>query len=240
MQAGEENSAGTWDFFDRVYCISLYERTDRRKQVQEEFAAVGLSARVEFVLVNRHPRNREQGIFESHILCLRRGLASGAQTMLLFEDDVFFRGFSPSRMMDACAALAALPSWRVFFLGCITSGSRRLRRSSLAMIRYRCLSHGYAIHRDFAEIIVEKKWQGVPYDTMLKQEGDGYHSLSPMCAFQGVAGSDNQTVAIDRLRRLCGGLPFLQRINEFYQNNKIILLVTHLAVFGMLASWWLR
>ena len=240
MQAGEENKTDNWNFFDRVYCISVHERADRRKQVQQEFAGVGLLDRVEFVLVKRHPRNREQGIFESHILCLRKGLADGAQTMLVFEDDVFFRGFSGSNMVDACMSLAALPGWEAFFLGCITSGSQRLGRGSLAKVRYRCLSHGYAVHRDFAEKIAGKKWQGVPYDTMLKQEGGSYYALFPMCAFQGIAGSDNQTVAIDRLRRLCGGLPFLQRINEFYQNNKKALWLTHLLLVGLLAFWWLR
>ena len=240
MHHGEDSRNGTWDFFDRIYCISLHERADRRKQVKQEFAAVGLLDRVEFVLVDPHPENREQGIFESHIQCLHKGLAAGARTILLFEDDVFFRGFSSRVLATACDDLAALPQWNAFFFGCITSGSRRLAGGMLAAIRYRCLSHGYAVHRDFAENIARQPWRGTPYDTMLKEQCGNYYALYPMCAFQGLSSTDNQTVAIDRLRRLLGGLPFLQRVNEFYQNNKRLLLVAHLAGLGMVMYWWLR
>ena len=240
MHHGEGSRNRAWDFFDRIYCISLHERTDRRKQVKQEFAGVGLLDRVEFVLVDPHPENREQGIFESHIHCLRKGLAAGARTILLFEDDVFFRGFNPRTLAAACDDLAALPQWNAFFLGCITSGSRRLAGGMLAAIRYRCLSHGYAVHRDFAEKIARETWQGIPYDTMLKHRTKDFYSLAPMCAFQGRSTTDNQTLAIDRLRRLLGGLPFLQRVNEFYQNNKPLLLVTHVAGLGMIVYWWLQ
>ena len=37
-----------WDFFDRLYCISLREREDRRKSALQEFSKVGLADRVEF------------------------------------------------------------------------------------------------------------------------------------------------------------------------------------------------
>jgi predicted transcriptional regulator len=51
-----------------------------------------------------------------------------------------------------------------------------------------------------------------------------------MCAFQGLAGSNKQTVITDRMRRIFGGLPFIQKVNEFYQNHKVILLPAALAV----------
>jgi len=35
-----------WDFFDRLYCISLKQREDRRQSAVEEFAKVGLADRV--------------------------------------------------------------------------------------------------------------------------------------------------------------------------------------------------
>jgi len=216
-----------WDFFDRIYCISLDDRGDRRFQAKNQFAAVDLLDRIEFVLVDRHPLNREQGIFESHIQCLKKGLAAGAKTILIFEDDVFFKNFDHNRLTKACRRLHQ-KKWNAFFLGCITSGSRRIKQHGLAAITYRCLSHGYAVNHAFAKKIIQEKWQNVPYDTMLKRHNKEFYALYPMCAFQGLSESDNQTMAIDRMRRLCGGLPFLQRINEFYQNHKRILIATHL------------
>jgi GR25 family glycosyltransferase involved in LPS biosynthesis len=223
--------ARAWGFFDRIYCISLENRADRREQAEKQFAAVGLLERVEFVLVTKHPQNREQGIFESHIQCLKKGLATGAETILIFEDDVFFKNFDPDALTGACSFLKEHGDWNALFLGCITSGSLKITQNSLATIHYRCLSHGYALNRDFAKKIIQEKWRNIPYDTMLKHYNSNFYALYPMCAFQGLSETDNQTVAIDRLRRLFGGLPFIQRANEFYQNHKRPLIAVHLVIF---------
>jgi hypothetical protein len=230
---GDDNPARAWDFFERIYCISLESRGDRRRQAREQFARAGLLERVEFVQVREHPADRAQGIFESHQLCLNMGLAAGAGNMLIFEDDVFFRHLDPVRLQRACRALASQPAWDAFFLGCITEGMRRTDEPSLVRIRYRCLSHGYAVSSDFARRLVGTPWQGIPLDTQIRQLAHHCYALSPMCAFQGLAGSDNQTVIIDRLRRLCGGLPFIQRVSEFYQKHKLYILVSHAAVLAV-------
>ena len=224
------NPASCWDFFDRVFCISVAERSDRRELARKQFALVGLLGRVEFVIVARHPENPAQGIFESHLLCLNKGLAAGARHILVFEDDVFFNRFDCEALAGACGELERLGSWKGLFLGCITSGSRTTDSSSLVRISYRCLSHAYALKASFAERIVREEWSGIPYDMLLKKLGAEFFAIYPMCAFQGLAGTDNRTVRIDRLRRLFGGLPFIQRMNELYQNHTTEVVTLHLAV----------
>jgi hypothetical protein len=228
------NRSDPWKFFDTIYCISVDDRHDRREQVRKQFAAVGLLERVEFVLVTRHPENREKGIFESHILCLEKALATGAQHILVFEDDVFFRDFDSRAFTEACAHLERLASWDALFPGCITSGSRKTEVKSLVSIKYRCLSHAYAVNAPMARRIVREKWSGIPYDGLLRRMNGDFFAIYPMCAFQGLSESDNQTVAIDRIRRLFGGLPFIQKMNEIYQNHKALILAVHLAVFLVL------
>ena len=90
-----------WDFFDRIYCISLEEREDRRQAVAASFAKVGLSGKVEFVLVKPHPSNVEQGMYESHMTCLHKGLEDGAKSIVVFEDDVIFDRFDASTSNNA-------------------------------------------------------------------------------------------------------------------------------------------
>ena len=80
-----------WAFFDKIYCISLDTRPDRRKQAEKQFADVGLLERVEFIIVEKHPVNQEKGIFQSHMFCLSKGLKANARNILIFEDDVFFK-----------------------------------------------------------------------------------------------------------------------------------------------------
>ena len=200
------------------------------EQARIQFSTVGLLQRVEFVVVTKHPENREKGIFESHMICLEKGLKENARNILIFEDDVFFQHFNDRVLYDACSALDSVGNWNALFLGCITDGSKQVKKKNLAQITYRCLAHAYALNAPFARHIVLQKWSGIPIDELLRRHSERFYALSPMCAFQGLAGSDNQTVVIDRMRRLCGGLPFIQKANEFYQNNKAILAPFSLAV----------
>ncbi len=230
------NLPDPWKFFDTIYCISVDDRLDRQEQVKKQFAGVGLLERVEFVLVARHSENREKGIFESHMLCLKKALAVGAQHILVFEDDVFFRDFDPRTLAEACMHLDRLEIWDGLFLGCITSGSRKAGVKSLARIKYRCLAHAYALTAVYAERIVRQEWSGISYDGLLRRNNGDFFAICPMCAFQGFFESDNQTVAIDRVRRLFGGLPFIQKMNEIYQKHKPLVLAVHLAVFLVLGT----
>ena len=237
--SSDMNQPDPWKFFEAIYCISVADRIDRQEQVRKQFAAVGLQERVEFILVARHPENREQGIFESHLLCLNKGLAAGAHHILIFEDDVFFRDFAPRTLAEACMHLESLARWDGLFLGGITSTSRRTGVKSLVRIQYRCLSHAYALNAPFARRVVQEPWRGIPYDGLLRKTGGDFFAPYPMCAFQGLSESDNQTVAIDRIRRMLGGLPFIQKMNERYQNHKPLFLALPLAAFfGLGALAW--
>ncbi|MBV5318231.1 MAG: glycosyltransferase [Desulfobulbaceae bacterium] len=222
-----------WDFFDKSYCITLESRPDRMLAAQRQFAAVGLDERVEFLIVAKDSENPERGIFHSHLRCLSQGLAAGARHILVFEDDVFFRGFSPERLSAACHFLQQTGKWDAFFLGCLTTGSRPTDRANVVQVKYRCLAHAYALNRACAERIVREQWQGIPFDGLLHRCGPHFFALQPMCAFQGLASSDNETVLIDKLRKLCGGLPFIQRCNELFQNNKGLVIALHLLVAAL-------
>lgn len=235
MNRPEVTLAENWEFFDSIFCISIQERSDRREQAREEFARVGLLDRVDFLVVEKHRQNRERGIYDSHMECLKRGLDRGSQRILIFEDDVFFRNFSSENLKNSCKNLKKIAAWDAFFLGGISSSSRRISQENLAEIDFRCLAHAYALNRPFAQRLVTIPWDGTPFDGLLRKRCHRSYALFPMCAFQGVASSDNQTVVIDCLRRLLGGLPFIQKSNEMYQNNKLaFLMAPPVIVIGLL------
>ena len=226
-----------WDFFDKIYCISLAERSDRRAEAAAQFARVGLGERVEFVVVQKHPTDCEQGIYESHLLCMTRGLARGAEQMLVFEDDILFDGFTTAALERCIAFLAAEPGWHMFFLGCMVKASRRTTFPGVVQIRYRSLAHAYAIHRRFAERLVAHPWHGVPYDDLLRDMKDERSfALYPSFAFQSNSRSDNKRyLALDRIRRLLGGLRTLQKGNAFYHRNRGVIIGAHVLALLMLA-----
>lgn len=230
------STVGAWDFFDKVYCISLAERPDRRAEAAAQFARVGLGERVEFVVVPRHPTDCERGCYESHMLCLDRGLAAGARQMLIFEDDILFDGFTPAALERSTAFLAAEPDWHMFFLGCMVRASRRTAFPGVVRIRYRSLTHAYAVHRRFAERLVACRWLSVPYDDFLRDLRDERtFAAYPPFAFQSDSPSDNQRyLPLDRIRRLLGGLRRLQKRNAFYHHNRRVIIGAHVLALLLL------
>ena len=225
-----------WDFFDAIYCITLDSRPDRMMAAREQFALAGLEGRVEFLVVARDGEDPARGIYRSHQRCLSLGLAVGARHILIFEDDVFFRDCNQERLREACRFLRETDTWDAFFLGCLTSGSQPAGQDAVVRVRYRCLAHAYALNRPFAERIAREPWRGLPIDGLLHQVGGNFFALRPMCAFQGLATSDNKTVWIDRLRTLFGGLPLIQQGNELYHNNRGLFVLLHLAAAAVAAA----
>ena len=225
-----QNQGAAWDFFDKIYCITLDSRPDRMEEANRQFARVGLADRVEFFITKKDTDDPVRGIFQSHLHCLRQGIKANAEHILIFEDDILFRGFDEQALREACCYLKKNTLWDGFFLGCITDGSLPTGSRNTRQIDYRCLTHGYALRRPFAERIIREPWRGIPYDGLLKQFNHNYFALASMCAFQRPTPSDNQTVVIDRLRNLLGGLPFIQKCNELYQNNKKLIILSHVLV----------
>ena len=225
----------SWDYFDKIYCISLDERPDRRQAAAIQFEKAGLAGLVEFVIVKRHPANCEQGIFESHRQCIRKGLHANAKTVVVFEDDVFFENFNPQNLNNGIQFLKAYDCWDVLFFGCFVKGSQKTANRSVLKIKYRTLAHAYVINRDFAKIIAQQEWQGVAFDDLLHTYKDNMYALYPCFAFQSGSRSDNQNfIYLDRFRRLCGGLKRLQKMNERFHRHKSIILCTHILAIGML------
>ena len=234
------SAAGDWSFFDKVYCISLVNREDRRKEARVQFARVGLAGRVEFVVVEKHATNPEQGIYESHLRCMQRGLESGAERILIFEDDVVFLSYSPKRLAQLVRFMERHSCWDVFFLGCMVRNCWKLPGLPAARIRYRSLTHAYAVTRVFAETVTRQyPWRGVAYDDFLRDlESERMYVAYPALAFQSDSPSDNDVyLPLDRKRRLFGGLIVLQKFDQWYHRYRWQLISLH--AVGLAALLWL-
>jgi hypothetical protein len=229
-----------WDALDKIYCISLEHRTDRRRLSEVEFGKVGLLDRVEYVKVRQHARNSEEGIFESHMHCFQLGLAAGARRIAIFEDDVVFDGFDPRRVKKGMQFVDGLDHWEMMFLGCLVSRSRPTASNDVRRVRYRCLTHAYVVNRAFAEKLAKIQWSGKPIDAIFYDLLRHGYAIYPSVAFQSNASSDNWRLKVlDRVRRLCGGLRFIQKMNERYHRHYKTILLVHLLAALALAGWLL-
>lgn len=221
-----------WDFFDRIYCISLEEREDRRQSAAASFAKVGLTGKVEFVLVKLHPSNVEQGMYESHMTCLRKGLEVGAKSIVVFEDDVIFDRFDAAHFQQCTQFLAEHPDWKVLLLGALIRSSRKTTNPFIQKVRYQSLAHAYALNRNYAETLAYQPWQGIIIDTIFRPLDNDIYAVYPMFAFQNDFSSNNDKKykGLERFRRLCGGLERIQKANEFYQRHKFGVIAAHVVI----------
>ncbi|NTW06881.1 MAG: glycosyltransferase [Syntrophaceae bacterium] len=227
-----KEEANVWDFFDRIYCISLREREDRRQSALREFSKVGLTDRVEFELGEHHPFNMEQGVYESHMTCLRKGLEAGARNIVIFEDDVEFDRFDPERLRSCTEFLKQHPQWKVFLLGALIRSSCKTDNNCIQKVRYQSLSHAYVLNRHYAETLAYEPWQDIVNDTLFQPLTDDVYAIYPMCAFQKYFTSDNYKYPqLVLIRRLLGGLNRIQKAFEFYHRHKFSIYTIHVIIF---------
>ncbi len=235
LEDNVKKEANVWDFFDRLYCISLQEREDRRKSALKEFSKVGLIDRVEFVLGECHPYDMEQGVYESHMVCLREGLEAGAKNIVIFEDDVEFDRFDPERLRCCTEFLRQHPEWKVLLLGALIRSSRETDNPFIQKVRYQSLTHAYVLNRHYAETLAYEPWQGIVNDTLFRPLTDDVYAIYPMCAFQKNLTTDNYKYPkLVIIRRLLGGLKRIQKANEFYHRHKFGIYTAHVIVILLL------
>jgi hypothetical protein len=228
-----------WDFFDRIYCISLEKREDRRQAAAASFAKVGLTGKVEFVLVQPHPQNIEQGMYESHMTCLRKGLEAGAKNIVVFEDDIIFDRFDAEHFNQCTQFLAEHPDWKVLLLGALIRSSRKTDNPFIQEVRYQSLAHAYALNRTYAETLAYQPWQGIVIDTIFRPLDHDIYAVYPMFAFQNDFASDNDKKynGLERFRRWCGGLERIQKVNEFYQRHKWGVIASHIIIIVLILTF---
>ena len=109
--------------FTHIYVINLPERTDRRREVEQQLNRFGLSLdhpAVTLVPASRpadrgeFPNVGARGCFESHLITLRAALDAGHQHFLILEDDADFSDDLDSRL-DALSEAAQGLDWGIFY-----------------------------------------------------------------------------------------------------------------------------
>jgi hypothetical protein len=227
-----------WQRIDRIYCITLEDRKDRQASANAQFERVGLDGRVIFFRAQRHPENCEQGIFESHLACLKMALDADARHILVFEDDVIFGRIDPRRLLTGIDFFMHQTAQVIFFLGCLVGKSRPTHTPGVREVRYRCLSHAYLVNAALARRIVETPWQGIAYDAVLRGCTGRHFALYPSIAFQSNSPTDNTRQRfLDIIRRLFGGLRVIQRVNEHYHCYPTLIIAAHVTVIGAVILW---
>ncbi|VVP98635.1 hypothetical protein PS918_03948 [Pseudomonas fluorescens] len=180
---------------DRVFCISLSEREDRRALFQRTVAPL-ISNPIEFFIAQRSS-DPVQGCYESHQALVKMALAEHWQRILIFEDDAkpyrfcamqvrwvnrFIRG---KKFQTLHLGYSMGRTWLTWF--------PFIARGKIVAL------HAYIISREGCQVLAETSYSGTPVDVVFKQRIK-QHCVFPMLFRQhaaAVAGSNILSVAIN-------------------------------------------
>lgn len=105
----------SFNYFDEIYCINLDKRTSRWELAQNEFKKLGILDRVKrFSAIDNLGGKR--GCFESHMKIIHMAKENNLKNVFIFEDDVYFKNYDQSKLMNALNCLET-EDWNLFFLG---------------------------------------------------------------------------------------------------------------------------
>ena len=87
-----------WDFFDgHIRCINLLSREDRYEESQLLFKKYNIPVRY---YRTRKNISAQRGCFESHIKVIKEAYVSGAERVLIFEDDITSSAYLTSENLE--------------------------------------------------------------------------------------------------------------------------------------------
>lgn len=148
------------DVFDRISIINLPERIDRRQEMAEELAKIGLSLNSDGIVIfpairpsdaGDFPSVGARGAYLSHLEVLRNARDSGIKRLLVLEDDLMFDARLESSLKMLSEKINS-EAWDFLYLGHMQDGMLPIHVET-SQSPQQCL-HFYAVQaRVFNELI---------------------------------------------------------------------------------------
>lgn len=86
-----DNKSKDWEFLDKVLYINLEERTDRRKEIEEELKFFPKDKVIRFNAIK--DKQGHIGCSKSHIACLDIAIKNDWNNVMILEDDATFKNY---------------------------------------------------------------------------------------------------------------------------------------------------
>jgi hypothetical protein len=150
-----------FDFFDKILCVNLADRTDRWEECLPEFDKVGIRNKVEKFEAYRYENKSTHffigraGVTTSFKEAVRYARDEGCENVLVLEDDVSFVKDTLSVLEKSLEELKER-DWDMFFLGINPEGDTPFESESDHLLRLRaglCL-HAASYNKKFFETVL--------------------------------------------------------------------------------------
>jgi GR25 family glycosyltransferase involved in LPS biosynthesis len=112
-----------FEYFDKIYCVNLKERTDRWKECLDNFEKFGIKncTRLDAVKINAdiHPKRKGQiGCSLSYAMCINKAINENLKNVLILEDDFEFALQKEDLHKRINATIKELPdNWDSLYFG---------------------------------------------------------------------------------------------------------------------------
>lgn len=106
-----------YEFFDKIVCINLSTRPDKKSHVERVFKEIAIP-NVSYYIAHPHPKGGRYGCFQSHIDVIDSAYREGCSNVLIFEDDIRpSTSYSKNHLGNAIDFLSSYPNVDILQLG---------------------------------------------------------------------------------------------------------------------------
>jgi hypothetical protein len=157
----DSTQSGLFAKIDRLFVINLESRPDRRREMLDELARIGLDAEnpgVEFFAAvkpdaaDNFPSIGARGCFLSHLGVLRNARAAGYRAILILEDDAALTSRSRNELATALQELDGT-GWALAYLGHRIAPNAMPGANRATGTHWRALSPGTRVETTHAMMI---------------------------------------------------------------------------------------
>jgi len=178
-----------FDFFDRIYCISMDENSFRWKMAVKQLKLLGIYDRTERIQGVKNGKNIT-GCFLSHQLCVRKAKGEGVKNIFIFEDDFCMLSGDMKHLLDSLENLKK-HDWELFYLGGKIEEKLEDIEENLCSVKL-WFTHAYAINGNAFDKILAFKGDDSTFRGHSKGQIDVFYFLNdfkmylinPMMAIQ--------------------------------------------------------
>ena len=157
-----------YNFFDKIVCINLDTRNDKRKYVSDLFKKLNIP--FEFYLAKKSKYGGTYGCFDSHINIIKKAYKEGHKNILIFEDDITPTYYYNNKNVKKCVEfMQKNNTWEIFYLGyCAPMLYKKKWSSEIYKVFYPIkydknifignplCAHSYAVNRRAMKNIIDK------------------------------------------------------------------------------------
>ena len=141
---------------DKIYCISIKERQDRRNFLKTQFSK--LDHEITFHIVERN-KDPVRGCLESHIDCIKEARELGLTNILMLEDDILIN----EKILEDIKSIHVPKNFDMFYLGYHINDGIKYGNNLLKLLSAQT-THAYIMNNkifDFVINNIEKEWDTI-------------------------------------------------------------------------------